>query len=91
MTKATNRKIIVLADSLSGKMIDNTTRGDGKAIVFDQTTDKYIHVDLLHMSDITFEVLSANNDVGQGANQVAIGNHDHDVGNLQVLFENRIV
>lgn len=91
MSRATNNQIIVLANSLSGKTIDNTSRGDGKALTYDQLTDQYIHVDILTPAQVTFEVLMANLDVGSGADQLAFGNHDHDLGNLEVLFENRIV
>lgn len=91
MSRATNNQIIVLANSLSGKTIDNTSRGDGKALTYDALTDQYIHVDILTPAQVTFEVLMSNLDVGSGADQLAIGNHDHDVGNLEILFENRIV
>ena len=91
MGKALNDKLIVLSNSLGGKIVDLASQSDGKAIVYDADNDQYIHVDLLSLADITFEALDRNGDVGAGADQLAAGNHDHDLGDLVLLFNNRIV
>lgn len=40
---------------------------------------------------VTFENLNGNGDVGTGADQVAAGNHDHNIGNQVLLFENALI
>jgi hypothetical protein len=40
---------------------------------------------------VTYENLAANGDVGSGADQVAQGDHDHDIGNQVLNFENALV
>lgn len=40
---------------------------------------------------VTFENLNANGDVGPGADQVAAGNHDHDIGDIVLWFENQLI
>lgn len=39
---------------------------------------------------ITFENLFANGDVGPGRDQVARGDHDHEIGDMVTLFNNVI-
>ena len=39
----------------------------------------------------TFEALQESGDVGSGADQVAPGNHDHDIGNVTSIFENNLI
>jgi hypothetical protein len=40
---------------------------------------------------VTFENLDANGAVGTGTDQVARGDHDHDVGNMALFFENKLI
>lgn len=40
---------------------------------------------------VTFEALEGNGDVGTGANQVARGNHDHEIGDMTVIFNNQLI
>ena len=40
---------------------------------------------------VTFEVLNANGDVGTGADQVAKGDHDHEIGDMTLIFENALI
>lgn len=40
---------------------------------------------------VTYENLAANGDVGTGAGQVAIGDHDHEIGNQVLIFENALI
>lgn len=89
--RAADNKIIVVSNSLGGKLVDQESLGDGRALVYNEQTNQYIHVDLLHDSDITFEALMAKGDVGTGSDQLAIGNHDHEPGDLVVLFNNKII
>ena len=42
-------------------------------------------------ANVTFEVLNINGDVGSGAGQLAPGNHDHEIGDMNVLFENQLI
>ena len=42
-------------------------------------------------SQVTFEALQESGDVGPGAEQVAPGNHDHDIGNVTSIFENNLI
>ena len=35
--------------------------------------------------------IAANGDVGTGADQVAQGNHDHEIGDMTLIFENALV
>lgn len=39
----------------------------------------------------TFETLNALGDVGTGEDQLAIGNHDHEIGDMKLLFENNLI
>lgn len=39
----------------------------------------------------TFEELQAIGDIGTGADQVAPGDHDHDIGDVSLIFENSLV
>ncbi len=41
--------------------------------------------------NVTYETLQANGDVGTGADQLAVGNHDHDVGDLLSFFQNKLI
>jgi hypothetical protein len=45
----------------------------------------------LGADQVTYENLNANGDVGTGAEQVARGDHDHDIGNQVLNFENALV
>lgn len=40
---------------------------------------------------VTYETLAANGDVGSGATQVAQGDHDHEIGDMTLVFENALV
>lgn len=40
---------------------------------------------------VTYETLAANNDVGTGATQVAQGDHDHEIGDVTLIFENALI
>jgi len=42
-------------------------------------------------TEVTYENLDANGDVGMNPGQVAPGDHDHEIGDMVVLFENQIV
>lgn len=37
---------------------------------------------------VTFETLNGNGDIGTGADQVAVGDHDHEIGDMIVLLNN---
>jgi len=89
MTRSRKNKLIVLINSLAGKVLDVASRGDGKAIVYDATTDQYVHTEIA--DKVTYENLSANGDVGDNAGQVAEGNHDHEIGDVSLLFENSLI
>jgi hypothetical protein len=49
------------------------------------------HIQNKPISEVTFESLLANGDVGINADQVAPGNHDHEIGDMTVLFNNTII
>ena len=40
---------------------------------------------------ITFENLLVNGDIGTASNQIAAGDHDHEIGDMNVLFENNLI
>ena len=40
---------------------------------------------------VTFENLDANGAVGTESDQVSRGNHDHDIGNMALFFENQLI
>lgn len=40
---------------------------------------------------VTYENLNLNGAVGSGATQVAAGNHDHEIGDVTLLFENQLI
>jgi hypothetical protein len=40
---------------------------------------------------VTFETLAANGDVGSQPGQVAEGNHDHEIGDMVLLFNNQLI
>lgn len=41
--------------------------------------------------DVTFEVLFENGDVGSDPDQLAVGDHDHEIGDMVLVFENGLV
>jgi hypothetical protein len=43
------------------------------------------------LGPVTYEQLAANGDVGTGATQVAQGDHDHEIGDMTLIFENALV
>lgn len=45
MTRPRKNSIQVVINTIAGKILDITSRGDGKAVVYDETTDQYKHVD----------------------------------------------
>ena len=45
----------------------------------------------LGADQVTFENLNANGDVGTGAEQVARGDHDHNVADLTLIFNNNLI
>ena len=45
MNRATSKKIIIISNSLGGKLVDMASQSDGRMLVYDQATDSYIHVD----------------------------------------------
>ena len=87
-TRSRKDRLIILSNSIAGKVLDAGSQGDGKAIVYDEATGQYVHVDL--SQGVTFEALNANGDVGTGVDQLAPGNHDHEIGDMQLLFENAL-
>lgn len=80
-----------MSNTIAGKLVEIVPRSDGDVLTWDATTNKYIHAAPGDLIDVSFETLLAKGDVGQLADQLAIGNHDHDVGNLILLFENKII
>lgn len=40
---------------------------------------------------VTYENLAANGDVGTGATQVAQGDHDHEIGDMTLIFDNALI
>ena len=44
-----------------------------------------------HTSVVTFEALLANGDIGYAADQVSPGDHDHEIGDMEILFENNLI
>ena len=62
--RATNKKIIVLSNSMGGELI-NAVKNDGDVLVWNETAEMYVH--------------HASND------------HDHEIGNQVLLFENQLV
>ena len=43
------------------------------------------------IESFTYETLAANGDVGTGATQVAQGDHDHEIGDVTLIFENALI
>lgn len=83
--------IRIVLNSLGDKVVETESRGHGKTIVFDENADMYLHVELVKKQDINFEELNNNGAVGSQANQVAAGDHDHEVGDLSLIFENKLL
>jgi len=46
---------------------------------------------ILTIGNITYEALNANGDVGENAGQLATGNHDHEIGDISLIFENQLI
>jgi hypothetical protein len=68
------------------------TRARKNGILVNLNWDDILNVPSdLGADQVTYENLNANGDVGTGADQVAQGNHDHDVGNQVLNFENALV
>lgn len=61
----------------------------GYFVAWDENADQYIHVDASTL--VTYEILSANGDIGPGSGQLAEGDHDHEVGDLVLLFDNALI
>lgn len=74
--------IVVPTNSVGGKALDLVSRADGRALIWYEEGNMYIHADLLKAADITFENLDANSDIGSGSDQLAKGDHNHD-GNYE--------
>jgi hypothetical protein len=62
--RASNKKIIVLSNSIAGEIADRD-KNDGDVPVWDEVRNKYIH--------------KAAND------------HDHEIGNVALFFENQLI
>lgn len=41
--------------------------------------------------EVSFEALNARGDVGPGPTQLAVGDHDHEIGDMVVVFENGLI
>jgi len=67
MSRASNKKIIVVSNSTAGKLVETTPRNDKDCFVWDQTKNCYVH------------------------EPRALVNHDHEIGNQVLLFENQLI
>ena len=65
-------------------------RNEGILINLDWSNIQNIPADI-GSNQVTFEVLNANGDVGAGPAQVAAGDHDHEIGNVSLVFENALI
>jgi hypothetical protein len=64
----------------SGKSTDDLTEGSSTTRRYFYDHDNTHHTETYMVStDITYELLNTNGDVGTAAEQLAIGNHNHDV------------
>ena len=45
----------------------------------------------LGIDAVTFEALQANGDIGAGPDQVSPGHHDHEIGDVSLIFENALI
>jgi len=45
----------------------------------------------LGIDAVTFEALQANGDIGAGQDQVSPGDHDHEIGDVSLTFENALI
>jgi len=69
-----------------------TTRARKKSIRVDVDWENILNKpENLGEAAVTFEALDANGDVGEGATQVAAGDHDHEIGDVSLVFENALV
>ncbi len=41
--------------------------------------------------EVSFEALNAKGDVGSGSDQLAVGDHDHEIGDMIIVFENGLI
>lgn len=59
--------------------------------------DKYYGTDqtgsrgFFPVPEVSFEALYAKGDVGPGSDQLAIGDHDHEIGDMVIVFNNALV
>jgi hypothetical protein len=89
MTRARKNSIVVISNGLGGKIVDMTTLADGFFIAYDETNNEYVHVDVSTL--VVAQTLFDNNSVGSGSGQVAAGDHDHEIGDMVLIFNNSIV
>jgi hypothetical protein len=89
MTRARKNSIVIISNGLGGKTLDPNTLADGFFIAYDETTDQYIHVDASTL--VTAQTLIDNGSVGAGAGQVAAGDHDHEIGDITLIFNNALI
>lgn len=88
-TRSRKNRLLILSNSIAGKVLDMGSLAHGYFVAWDENADQYIHVDASTL--VSYEILSANGDVGLEAGQLAAGDHDHEVGDLVLLFDNALI
>lgn len=85
MTRARKNRIVVSSALLGGALLDIANRNDGTVIVFDEGEEKYVHIDLAALeTDPVFQAWLATNPL----DAYALADHDHEIGDMVVLFNN---
>jgi hypothetical protein len=88
-TRSRKNRLFVLSNSIAGKVLDLGSISHGYFVAWDESSDQYIHVNASTL--VTYEILATNGDVGSEAGQLAKGDHDHEVGDLVLLFDNALI
>ena len=73
-----------------GREIELRVEGSILQWRYTNETDWIILLDL-DLGQVNFEALEAIGDVGSGSDQLARGNHDHEIGNMALFFENKLL
>ena len=70
-TRSRKNRIVILSNSIAGKVLDMGSLADGYFVAWDEEAGKYVHVD--------------------ASTLFAAINHDHEIGDMTLIFENALI
>jgi hypothetical protein len=88
MTRARKGRILVHTSTLAGKPVDAANLKDGSILVYDEATGKYVHAEL---SDLETDPLFSAWLASDPMKDFASVDHDHEMGDMTLIFENALI